>query len=202
MIAPDDDQTLVHASLAGDSDAFGTLVRHCQDRLYSTLLRITGSHEDARDLLQDAFLRAYEKLDRFHGESSFYTWVYRIAVNLAISEKRRRASTVGRLAKAPVDHFDPPSNLEHSDPTLPIERSEQDALIQHALGQLHEDHRIVVVMRDLDGCRYDDIARILRIPIGTVRSRLHRGRAELRNRLEPLFEGDRAHAGVVTEHEP
>jgi RNA polymerase sigma-70 factor (ECF subfamily) len=197
MIAPDDDQTLVDASLAGDPGAFGTLVSHCQDRLYSTLLRITGSHEDARDLLQDVFLRAYEKLHRFHGESSFYTWVYRIAVNLAISEKRRRSASLGRTATAPVDLLDPPSDLERSDPTIHVERAEREALIHRALGQLHEDHRIVVVMRDLDGCRYDEIARILRIPIGTVRSRLHRGRLELRQKLEPLFEPEGIHASLA-----
>jgi RNA polymerase sigma-70 factor (ECF subfamily) len=197
MIAPDDDQRLVDASLAGDPGAFGILVRHCQDRLYSTLLRITGSHEDARDLLQDAFLRAYEKLGRFHGESSFYTWVYRIAVNLAISEKRRRSAGLGRMATAPVDKLDPPSDLDRSDPTLQVEREEREVLIHRALGQLHEDHRIVVVMRDLDGCRYDEIARILRIPIGTVRSRLHRGRLELRQKLEPLFEPEGVHASLA-----
>lgn len=188
MIAPDDDQRLVAASLAGDPDAFGHLVRLTQDRLYSTLFRISGSAEDARDLLQDTLLRAYENLDRFHGESSFYTWVYRIAINLAISEKRRRKAGWGRMAQADVDRVEPSSDVTRTDPTLPLERAEQDARIQHALDQLHADHRLVVVMRDIDGMRYDEIANVLKVPIGTVRSRLHRGRAELRQRLDFLLE--------------
>src|SRR6478609_9201178 len=94
MARTDDDLDLVAASRSGDAESFGALVRMYQDRLYPTLLRLTGSAEDARDLLQDAFLRAFEKLDRFHGESSFYTWVYRIAVNLTLSDRRRRRPPV------------------------------------------------------------------------------------------------------------
>jgi RNA polymerase sigma-70 factor (ECF subfamily) len=83
-----DDLSLVQACRAGQTEAFGTLVRRHQDRLYPTILRLIGSAEDAEDVLQDSFVRAFEKLDQFHGESSFYTWIYRIAVNLALSGNR------------------------------------------------------------------------------------------------------------------
>src|SRR5881628_11926 len=85
-----DDQCLIAACRAGKTEAFGVLVNRYQDRLYPTIFRLTGCAEDALDLLQETFLRAYEKLERFHGESSFYTWVYRIAINLALSDRRKR----------------------------------------------------------------------------------------------------------------
>ena len=90
-----DDLSLVNACRAGQTEAFGDLVRKYQDRLYPTILRLVGSPEDAQDVLQDAFIRAFEKLEQFHGESSFYTWIYRIAVNLALSGHRKRQNRGG-----------------------------------------------------------------------------------------------------------
>ena len=100
MSGCNDDQCLIDACRAGETEAFGALVRRYQDRLYPTVLRLTGCAADADDVLQDAFLRAYEKLAGFHGESSFYTWVYRIAVNLALSDRRRRRTTARRRASS------------------------------------------------------------------------------------------------------
>ncbi len=108
-----DDQSLVEAFRAGRTDAFGVLVERYQERLYPTILRLTGSPEDAEDVLQDAFVRAFEKLDQFEGESSFYTWVYRIAVNLALSgHRRRRIRAALRLRRKPsaCRAADPPTN--------------------------------------------------------------------------------------------
>src|SRR5262249_5466148 len=103
MCACLDAQCLIDACRAGKTEAFGVLVNRYQDRLYPTLFRLTGCAEDALDLLQESFLRAYQKLDRFQGESSFYTWVYRIAVNLALSDlRKRRHGLANGLA------FDPP----------------------------------------------------------------------------------------------
>lgn len=190
MTGSDDDQSLVAACRAGQTDAFGVLVRRYQDRLYPTMLRLTGSTDDALDLLQDAFLRAFEKLDGFHGESSFYTWVYRIAVNLALSGRRkRRGIRVVGLDRGEAT-LDPPGDPAATDPTRAIERRERDALIQAALGALADDHRAVVVLKEYDGLRYDEIAAILGVPVGTVRSRLHRARLELRERLQGLVAAD------------
>src|SRR3954451_10722082 len=107
-----DAQSLIDACRAGKTEAYGDLVRRYQDRLYPTALRLTGCAEDAQDLLQETFLRAYQKLGRFHGESSFYTWVYRIAVNLALSGRRRRRPTV-RWHDAPRG---PAVDLRETDP--------------------------------------------------------------------------------------
>src|SRR3954468_10668497 len=128
-----DDKCLIDACRAGKTEAFGVLVSRYQDRLYPTLFRLTGCADDARDLLQDAFLRAFEKLERFQGESSFYTWIYRIAVNLALSGRRRRRVTVRFQRPGHEDPIDPPDDPILSDPTLPLERAERDDLIQAAL---------------------------------------------------------------------
>lgn len=184
MIGRDDDHSLVQASRAGDRDAFGVLVRRYQDRLYSTALRLTGSVEDAHDLLQDSFFRAYRKLGSFHGDSSFYTWVYRITVNLALSRRRKQHPHYEGAGPA----LDTADLSGTSDPSLPLVRAERDARIQAALNGLGDDHRAVIVMKDLDGLRYEEIAAILKIPVGTVRSRLHRARCELKERLRGLVE--------------
>ena len=178
-----DDLTLVAACREGRTEAFGELVRRYQDRLYPTLYRLTGSADDALDLVQDAFLRAYERLDRFDGESGFYTWLYRIAVNLAISARRRR-KVVGRSpASLSANMPEPADDLASSDPSRPVLIGERDRIIQTALDELPTDYRAVIVLNHLDGLSYDEIARALGIPVGTVRSRLHRARSELRDRL-------------------
>jgi RNA polymerase sigma-70 factor (ECF subfamily) len=188
MIGRDDDQGLIDACRRGQTEAFGLLVRRYQDRLYPTVLRLTGSAEDAHDLLQETFLRAYRKLSLFQGESGFYTWVYRIAVNLALSDRRRRKSARPAVALSSRETFDPPDDPAQTDPAGPLERAERDARVQNALSALAPDHRAVVVLKDLDGLRYEEIAEMLNIPVGTVRSRLHRARNELRLLLHGILD--------------
>jgi RNA polymerase sigma-70 factor (ECF subfamily) len=180
-----DDQCLIDACRSGKTEAFGVLVSRYQDRLYPTVFRLTGCAEDALDLLQEAFLRAYEKLDRFHGESSFYTWIYRIAVNLALSDRRKR-----RHESSAALPGDPSGDRALDDPSVPLERAERDERIQEALDALAPDHRAVVVMKEYDGLRYEEIGAMLGVPVGTVRSRLHRARCELRERLRSLVDDD------------
>jgi RNA polymerase sigma-70 factor (ECF subfamily) len=190
-----DDHSLVKACRAGQTEAFGALVQRYQDRLYPTVLRVIGSAEDAKDVLQDTFLRAFEKLDQFQGESSFYTWVYRIAVNLALSGHRRH-----RVRSAPRSNGeyavgrgeDPADPSSDADPTSSLERTEREQMVVAALDQLCPDHRAVVVLKDFDGHRYEEISAILDIPVGTVRSRLHRARCELRDRLSSLVDYEHA----------
>ena len=181
---PDDDR-LITACRSGKTEAFGVLVSRYQDRLYPTVFRLTGCAEDALDLLQEAFLRAYQNLNRFNGESSFYTWVYRIAINLALSDLRKRRHEVSVAAP-----FDPPDERSGGDPAAALERAERAEQIQQALNALAPDHRTVVVMKEFDDLRYDEIGAILNIPVGTVRSRLHRARCELRERLRGLMDVD------------
>lgn len=200
MCGSHDDRSLIEACRAGNTEAFGVLVSLYQDRLYPTVFRLTGCAEEAQDLLQDAFLRAFEKLNYFHGDSSFYTWVYRIAVNLTLSNRRRKRPSVslphGRDSRA----SEPVSDLEESDPSLPLERAERDRLIQEALDSLAPDHRAVVVMKEFDGLHYEEIGMILGIPVGTVRSRLHRARCELKERLRSLVDEELATTRPVSNH--
>lgn len=190
MSGCNEDQGLIDACRAGKTEAYGVLVRRYQDRLYPTVLRITGCAEDAQDLLQETFLLAYQKLGRFHGESSFYTWIYRIAVNLALSGRRRRRPTV-RIGDGSADGPpEPVLDPRETDPSLPLERAERDRIIQDALDALAIDQRAVVVLKEFDGLRYEEIADLLGIPVGTVRSRLHRARCELRGRLRGLVDVD------------
>ena len=183
MNAREDDLRLVEACRAGRSEAFGTLVLRYKDRLFPPLLRLTGSAEDAQDILQDAFFRAYQKIRDFHGDSSFYTWLYRIAVNLALSERRRRRPALRWSDLPSPEAIEPSDDPARSDPSAPLELAERERIVHQALGELPDDFRAVVVLKDLEGLRYDEIAETLGIPIGTVRSRLHRGRCDLRHRL-------------------
>ncbi len=190
---PLDDLTLIRMCRGGSTDAFGVLVRRYQEKLYPTVHRLVGSADDAEDVLQDAFVRAFERIASFHGDSSFYTWIYRIAVNLAVQHCRRR-----RVRKAFRFGSDPPDASRRKaidpgidcDPSLSIERRERELAVCRALDELCPEHRAIVVLKDYDGRRYEEIAEILKIPIGTVRSRLHRARGELRRLLAPLVESE------------
>ncbi len=186
-----DDHSLVQACRAGQTEAFGILVVRYQERLYPTILRLIGRPEDAEDILQDTFVRAFEKLNQFQGDSSFYTWIYRIAVNLALSgyrQRRVRSALPVKGKRQPVSRDDPPDESPDADPTLALERAEREKIVGDALNQLSPEHRAVVILKDFDGHRYEEISTILNIPVGTVRSRLHRARCELRERLQSLVD--------------
>ncbi|MBI1918022.1 MAG: sigma-70 family RNA polymerase sigma factor [Planctomycetes bacterium] len=180
-----DDQLLIAASLKGDTAAFGILVRRHQDRLYNTVYRLLDNAEDAQDVVQEAFLHAYQSLDSFKGDSLFFTWLYRIAVNTAISLKRKRRAVLSidrsRNGEAGVDPHDPSEAVR---PEHALEQQEQEQRIQRALDRLSPEHRAVLIMKDMEGQKYELMAEILQVPIGTIRSRLHRARLELRELLE------------------
>jgi len=183
-----DDQNLIDACLNGESEAFGELVLRHQDRLYNSLFRALGSAEDARDAAQDAFVQAYQKLESFRGDASFYSWVFRIAMNAAISEKRKT-----RRMNASVDAAREQSGIEPEDvhPTVQPEHSlellEQQQMVQTALSELSEEFRTALVLKEMEGMKYDEIAEILDCPIGTVRSRIFRARSELKEKLRLLL---------------
>ena len=181
-----DDQRLIAASLRGDASAFGELVRRYQDRLYHTVYRLVDSPEDALDVVQEAFLSVYQSLDSFKGDSLFFTWLYRIAVNAAISLKRKQRVAL-RLASEHADGAavaEPADGSEFSQPGLALEKADDERRMQEVLNRLSLEHRAVLVMKEIDGLRYEDIAGVLQVPIGTVRSRLFRARMELRELLE------------------
>lgn len=184
------DAELVGQVLGGDATAFTTIVDRYKDRLYNTVYRLVGSSEDASDLLQDTFVKAYENLDRFRGHSSLYTWLFRIAVNTSLSHRRKRKWVHLVPSVGDSDDGDPVAgrgDRSSSDPSAPLVAAETEAMVQEALGGLDEEHRTVVVLRDIQHCDYREIAAILDVPTGTVKSRLHRARLMLREKLGPLL---------------
>jgi RNA polymerase sigma-70 factor (ECF subfamily) len=179
-----DDQRLITASLRGDAAAFGELVRRYQDRLYNTVYRLLGNAEDAQDVVQDAFLNAYQSLDSFKGDAQFFTWLYRIAVNTAISFKRKQRPALSLDGRNGQDSVEPPDTSDAARPGLALERREEERRVQQALNRLSPEHRAVLIMKEMEGLKYEAMAEVLGVPVGTVRSRLHRARTELRELLE------------------
>ena len=180
-----DDHHLIAECLRGDTAAFGMLVRQYQERLYNSVYRLLNNAEDAQDVVQEAFLNAYQSLDGFKGDSLFFTWLYRIAVNTAISLKRKQRVVLrmetGRNGESSIDPLDP---SEQNRPGFALEQAEEGRRVQDALARLSPEHRAVLVMKDMEGQKYEAMADILQVPIGTIRSRLHRARLELRQLLE------------------
>lgn len=180
-----DDRDLIAQFLQGDSEAFGELVRRYQDRLFNTVLRMVGSAEDAQDVVQDAFLNAYQSLHNFKGDSLFFTWIYRIAINTAISLKRRKRTVMSiDVANEQGNTYEPLDSSESNRPAFALETAEESRIIHEALQRLSPEHRAVLIMKDMEGQKYETMAEILEVPIGTIRSRLHRARLELREILE------------------
>ncbi len=184
----DDDARLIERTLSGQRQAFGELVVRYQDRLFTMLVHLVGCREEARDVCQEAFTQAFVKLASFQQSAAFYTWLYRIAFNTAVSRTRRRRP------RTSVDEIRESTHFEPHDPGPPpeqrLESQENVQQVQTALAALSEDHRAILVLKELDGRRYEEIADMLDIPIGTVRSRLFRARAQLKECLEQMMPED------------
>lgn len=187
-LIPLEDAELVERIKTGDTQLYGELIIKYQDRIFNTCLRICGNFEDARDVTQDAFLKAFEKIHSFRNESTFPTWLYRIAVNLAITNKRnlRRRQTVS-LDQNHSTHLTQADTLtrrvdqtKSDNPAESIVQTELQQSVIIALQNLDDEYRSVIVLRDIEGFSYDDISKILGIPQGTVKSRLFRARMILR----------------------
>jgi RNA polymerase sigma-70 factor, ECF subfamily len=187
---------LLARARAGDRGAFGHVVQLYQDRLFNAILRLVGDVEEARELTQETFARGLEKIDSFRGESSPYTWLFRIAVNLAISQLRRasrrrtfsldgvpggRRGTDGgdEQAASLVDRIASQQPM----PQEVVERRERQQIVLDALGRLDPEYRAVLVMRDIEGFDYAQMADVLGMPLGTLKSRLFRARLALRDEL-------------------
>lgn len=179
-----DDHRLITECREGNTAAFGELVLRYQDRLYNTVIRLVDSSEDARDVVQESFLHAYQSLHTFKGDSLFFTWLYRIAVNTAISIKRKQRHVLriqaGSDDKNAINPVDP---AESNRPGHAIEMAEEERKVHDALGKLSTEHRAVLVMKDMEGMKYEEMAEVLGVPVGTIRSRLHRARLEIRDLL-------------------
>ncbi len=182
------DNQLIQQAVDGSLEAFDVLVHRYQDRLVHSLEHALASRDDALDAAQQAFISAWRNLASFRQDSAFYSWIYRIAMNAAISQKRKQRVQTKSLDKhvaasgnGPIDK-NPGTNPEHR-----ITSEEHVALVRHALQLVAEEFRQPLILKELDGFSYEEIAKILQIPIGTVRSRIFRARRELTERLERIF---------------
>ena len=181
--APGDDGGLVDRLRAGEARAFEELVRRYQHRVFGVALRMLGTAAEAEEVAQEAFLRVHRAIGEFRGESKLSTWLYAITSRLCLTRlgagerrlRREGEETLLRLANG------------HANPVAAAERSELEAALHRAIAELAEDRRIVVVLRDLEGLAYEEIAAALALPVGTVRSRLHRARLDLKEKLERFF---------------
>lgn len=185
---PDEDAGLVKSAKSGDTAAFDELVKKYGPKLYGLIYHMTSSHEDTNDLLQEIFAKAYRSLRKFRGKSKFYTWVYSISVNMTLNFLKKR----NRYWKISLDDVD--RAIEFDDEF--IEQTSQVDIIREcnihelqrrlneALMRLTDDHRAVVIMFDIQGMMHAEIAKILKVSSGTVRSRLYYAHRQLQNYLE------------------
>src|SRR5574341_1143511 len=187
-----DEAVLLESSRRGDLSAYDRLVAAYQERVYQTAYRITGHREDAWDAAQEAFFRAFRALRTFRGDATFSTWMTRIAVNAALDVVRRRPPQTSAIPEGVLVSAG-------TDPTDEVVGRDQQRRVQQAIAALPADHRAVVVLRDVQGLSYEEIARTLRLPIGTVRSRLSRARETLRVALADLAPRSREEPGKMRE---
>ena len=166
-----DDAELLHRHVAGDSEAFGELVRRHRDRLWAVALRTLGNPDDAADAVQDALINAFRRASSFRGDSAVTTWLHRIVVNACLDRTRKAAS---RPSVAWAEEFDPPS--ADSDPGT---RAATRLDVEAALATLPEEQRVAVVLVDMEGYPVAEVAQLLGCPVGTVKSRCARARARL-----------------------
>jgi RNA polymerase sigma-70 factor, ECF subfamily len=179
------EQELIRETLAGKHDSYGELVNRYSERLYNAMLHVIGSHDEAEEVVQESFVQAFIKLETFQGNSQFFTWLYRIAFNNSLSRHRRRRPEVSLEVNREGVGIEPEDRS--GSPDEAILRAERAALIHHALQQLTEEHRIILVLREMQDLSYEEIAEALVINIGTVRSRLSRARVQLKSVLEQML---------------
>jgi RNA polymerase sigma-70 factor, ECF subfamily len=190
----DADAVLVREAQAGAAAAFSELVRRYQDRIYTVVSGMVPAREDALDLTQETFVKAYTALGRFRQDAGFYTWLYQIAVHLCIDFNRKRKR---HLEPLPLDRsllqdlgIEPQDTSPAGNPERVTLNTHLRAAIQSALQQLGEPFRTAVVLHDIEGLSQEEVATILRCPLGTAKSRIQRGRRQLRDLLTPFVHPD------------
>lgn len=186
-----DDAPLVAQARKGDTGAFEALVKRHQSRIYGLCYHLTANHEDANDLAQDAFIKAWNALPGFRGDASFLTWVYRIATNNCLSFLKQRRNTTPHLSLNDLDaHAENDQTLvelvSHNTPRRDAQLSEIQKRLNEAMLKLSEEHRLVVTLHDVQGLSHIEIAKIMKCNPGTVRSRLFYARQQLQAWLSDL----------------
>jgi RNA polymerase sigma-70 factor (ECF subfamily) len=193
----DVDAELVARVQRGDKQAFDLLVLKYQRKIMRLLSRMIRDSAEIEDVAQEAFIKAYRALPQFRGESAFYTWLYRIAINTArnwLAQNNRRPSTPSAQENEDGETFDATDNLtDSSNPESEMASRQIAETVNKAMNDLPEDLRNAIVMREIDGMSYEDIAQSMSCPIGTVRSRIFRAREAIATKLRPLLgdTGDR-----------
>ncbi|MFE8602879.1 RNA polymerase sigma factor [Archangium violaceum] len=202
-----DDLTLVKRVRGGDQRAFKLLVERYQRKVYAVALGMLKDKEEAMDVSQEAFVKVYKYLDHFKGDSSFYTWLYRITVNICIDVMRRKGasggeteefdeSVVNDLSEARIGAL---GSRLGTNPQKSALRRELAEKIQEALAAVPEKHRAILLLREIEGMSYEDLSRTLDIPKGTVMSRLFHARTKVQKILSEYLELDEAKSGVGSE---
>lgn len=186
------EEILVQRAKNGDPSAFEELVLRCERKLYTSAYRFMGNHFDAGDVVQEALIKAYQALSNFRGESSFSTWLLHIVANVSRDElrRRRRAPLVCLDASYPSgnDELPRPAVDRPAGPDAVYEAKESEEIIQKLINSLPVEYRLTLVMRDIQGFSYEEIAQQLECSVGTVKSRLNRARAILRKKLSARAE--------------
>lgn len=185
------DEQLVDRTKAGDARAFDELVVRFSPRLYGLIYNMTASHEDTNDLLQEVFAKAYRSIRGFQGKSSFYTWMHTIAVNMSINflkkRNRRRTMSLDDIDNGILNDPDFISATSNGDPSHSANLSELQKKLNESMLKLSHEHRAVVTMFDIQGMPHAEIAKILKISEGTVRSRLFYAHKQLQNHLQEFI---------------
>jgi RNA polymerase sigma-70 factor (ECF subfamily) len=183
-VIPAEDADLVRRTRHGDMTAYDELVRRYQERLYATIYHMTSNHEDANDLAQETFIKAFQALHSFKGDSSFYTWIYRIAINKTINFLKQRRNRFSHLSLNDLDfnaENDPDlvALISEKNPRRDINLAELQEKLNVALMKLSAVHRLVVTLHDVQGLSHEEIGKIMDCNVGTVRSRLFYARQQL-----------------------
>ncbi|HHY83882.1 MAG TPA: sigma-70 family RNA polymerase sigma factor, partial [Clostridiales bacterium] len=184
----ENEKKLLAKAKKGDIEAFEKLVENYQKKAFNIAYRMMGDYDDANDMTQEAFIRVYKSIKNFKEQSSFSTWIYRIITNVCLDElrKRKNASVVSIDEDVKLDDSDVKRQIESDGPTPEetAERNELKRLVGDAIKDLSDEHRAVIVLRDLRGFSYEEIAGILKCPEGTVKSRISRARQALKDILK------------------
>lgn len=190
-LAPDADQQLVERVQKGDKRAFDLLVIKYQHKVLAVIGRLIRDHAEAQDVAQEAFIKAYRALPNFRGDSAFYTWIYRIAINTAKNYlvARNRRPPASDLDVDEAEFFSGNDAIhEMNTPERNLLRDELQSTIEQAFADLPKDLRTAVSLRELEGLSYEEIAEVMECPVGTVRSRIFRAREAIDKRIKPLVE--------------
>ncbi len=189
-----DESALIERCLSGDETAFDQIVERFQDMVFNLSLRLLGRWDEAHDLSQEVFLQVYRKLGTFRREASLRTWIYRIVVNRAKNRQRWWRRREGEMTAVSLEDAERQGSMEitsavglgdEASPDRVLQQKELSRMLQEAIATLPFDQRTILLLKEIEGLAYDEIARTLDLPLGTVKSRLNRAKQELRRMLQP-----------------